>query len=246
MASTGWLAHSLGGKHRVFDMSFEDRFFGVLYAIGDMIARVPDWLWWIFLILSMALTVLAVVAKGWAVLDDFIRFVDRLNDVVGRATAWLMVFVVLSAFTMVFVRYVMSVGAVWTNDMIIWPHGIAFMLAAGYTLLNSEHVRVDIFYAKASARRRAVIDIFGTIFFLLPWLITVAYVATPYALSSWSIMESSDQTGGLPAVYFVKSAIPMFCFLLGLQGLAMIARGVLVLIGYAGYGDETEPALSHG
>lgn len=227
-------------------MSFEERFFGVLYSIGDMVGWVPDWIWWFIMILLVAAGVATAIAKGWQALADFVHAVDRLNDVVGRTTAWLMVFVVLSAFTMVFVRYVMSIGAVWTNDMIIWPHGIAFMLAAGYTLLNSEHVRVDIFYAKASKRRQAYVDIFGTMVFLLPWLITVAWVSTPYALTSWSIMESSDQTGGLPAVYFVKSAIPVFCLLLGLQGLAMIARSVLVLVRYADFGEEAEPVSAHG
>lgn len=226
-------------------MNFEERAFSAIYGIGEVAGWVPVWLWWALLAMVLLAVMMAFANLGWGAVEVFVDGVDRMNDVVGRSVSWFMAFVVLAAFIMVFVRYVVEIGAVWTNDLIIWPHGIAFMLAAGYTFLNNEHVRVDIFYAKASKRWQAKVDIVGTLLFLFPWLATLAFVATPYAIQSWEIMERSDQTGGLPAVYFVKTAIPFFCLLLGLQGLSLIGRSVLVLAGYKDYGEEPRPDAAH-
>ena len=90
-----------------------------------------------------------------AYLAAFVRFVDRLNDAVGRGVAWLTLAMVLIAFAVVLLRYVFSVGWVWMQESYVWLHGIVFMLGAGYTLLHQGHVRVDIFYRDAAARRRA-------------------------------------------------------------------------------------------
>ena len=81
-----------------------------------------------------------------AQLAAFVRFIDRLNDAVGRGIAWLTLAMVLITFFVVVLRYVYSIGWVWMQESYIWLHGIVFMVGAGYTLLHNGHVRVDIWY----------------------------------------------------------------------------------------------------
>jgi TRAP-type mannitol/chloroaromatic compound transport system permease small subunit len=105
------------------------------------------------------------------------------------------------------------------------------MLAAAWVLQVDGHVRVDIFYTRAAPRSRALIDLFGAIVFLLPLAIVLMLVAVPYVERSWSIFEGSPQPSGLPFVYLLKTLIPLFTVLLGLQGLAQAVRAVLRLSG---------------
>ena len=103
--------------------------------------------------------------------------------------------------------------------------------AAAWVLQIDGHVRVDIFYARAAPRTRALVDLFGAVFFLLPFAIVLMLVALPYAQHSWSIFESSPQPSGLPLVYLLKTLIPLFAVLVGLQGLAQAIRAALSLSG---------------
>jgi TRAP-type mannitol/chloroaromatic compound transport system permease small subunit len=164
-------------------------------------------------------------------LAAIVRFIDRVNDVVGRGVAWLTLAMVVVAVTVAILRYGFSVGWVWLQESYVWMHGIVFMLAAGYTLLHDAHVRVDIFYGRAGARYRAWIDLLGVVFLLLPVVATVAWVGLPYAVVSWSRLESSREAGGLPGLYMLKTVIPLFCALVSMQGFAMAARATLVLAG---------------
>jgi TRAP-type mannitol/chloroaromatic compound transport system permease small subunit len=117
-----------------------------------------------------------------------------------------------------------------------------FTLGAGYTLLHGGHVRVDIFYARTSPRRRAWVDLFGTLFFLLPWLGVLVWFGWPYLSRSWGLLEASGQAGGCSGYFLLKSAIPAFALLLALQGAALACRSVLVLTGH----PEARPTRDPG
>jgi TRAP-type mannitol/chloroaromatic compound transport system permease small subunit len=164
-------------------------------------------------------------------LKRFALAVDWINERAGRAGGWLALAMVLITFAVVILRYVFSLGFVWLQESYVWLHGIVFMLGAGYTLLHDGHVRVDIFYREASVRRKAAVDLFGALLLLLPFVVMVFWVAWPYAVVSWQRLEGSREAGGLPGLFLLKSVIVAFCFLLGLQGLAMAARAVLALEG---------------
>lgn len=164
-------------------------------------------------------------------LEWFVRSVDALNEWVGRVTSWFTLGCVLVCFAVVVLRYVFNMGYVWLQELYVWQHAVVFMIGAGYTFLHGGHVRVDIVYSKMSPRRQAMIDIFGTLVFLLPWLAVVAWMSQSFISSSWSIREASSQTGGLQGLYLLKSVIWVFCVLVGLQGLAMVGRGILFLSG---------------
>lgn len=166
-----------------------------------------------------------------SVLLAFIRAVDGLNERIGRAVAWLNLVTVLVCAAVVFLRYAFSFGYIWLQELYVWAYAIVFMAGAGYTLLHGGHVRVDIFYAVASPRKKAWVDLIGTAVFLLPWLAILAWTAWPYVGASWAISEPSAQTGGMPALYLLKAVLLVFCLLLGLQGLSLMARCILVLAG---------------
>lgn len=95
-------------------------------------------------------------------------FIDGLNERLGRVVSWLALLMVMIQFIVVIQRYVFGIGSIWMQESIVYMHGMLFMLAAGYTLLHNGHVRVDVFYREATPRRKALTDLFGSLFFLLP------------------------------------------------------------------------------
>jgi TRAP-type mannitol/chloroaromatic compound transport system permease small subunit len=164
-----------------------------------------------------------------ATLAALVRFIDRLNDLIGRGIAWLTLAMVLITFSVVILRYVYSIGWVWMQESYVWLHGVVFMVGAGYTLLHNGHVRVDIFYRPKDYRYKAVIDILGSAFLLLPTVALVFGVSLDYVADSWIRLEESREAGGLPGLYLLKSVLLAFCLLLGLQGLALAGRSALAL-----------------
>lgn len=165
----------------------------------------------------------------------YVRVVDRINEAVGRAVAWLTLGCVLLCFAVVLLRYGFGIGLIWMQELFIWLFAFTFLLGAGYTLKQGGHVRVDAFYARMSARRRAWVDLIGTFLFLLPWLAVLGFVSIGFVGDSLRINEGSAQPGGMPALYVLKGAIPAFCVLLGAQGLAEAGRAALVLMGHSDY-----------
>lgn len=166
-----------------------------------------------------------------------VRAIDALNDWIGRTAAWLTLGCVLTCFAVVVLRYAFGIGFPWLQELYVWQHAAVFMAGAGYTMLQRGHVNVDVLYGRMKPRSRAWIDIVGTLVFLFPWLAIVAITSAPFVLSSWSIREASSTAGGLPAVYLLKSLVWVFCAVLFVQGLALIARRALFLTGH-GEGDR--------
>jgi TRAP-type mannitol/chloroaromatic compound transport system permease small subunit len=157
--------------------------------------------------------------------------IDRLNAAIGRTVAWACLLVVLVQFAVVVMRYVFGAGSIWLTETIIYGHAALLMLAAAWTLREGGHVRVDIFYADAGPHRRALIDLCGALFLLLPFMLVLLWFAVPYVARSWSIMETSRETSGLPGVYLLKTLIPLFALLMALQGIAQMIRAAHVLKG---------------
>ena len=155
--------------------------------------------------------------------------IDRLTAALGRTAAWLALAIVAVQFGLVIARYVFSAGSVPVTESVIYGQALLVTLTAAWTLCTGGHVRVDIFYADASPRRRALIDLFGTLLLLLPFMLTLLWLSVPYAARSWAIMERSQETGGLPLVFVLKSLIPLFAALMALQGVAQAIRAVGLL-----------------
>ena len=105
--------------------------------------------------------------------------IDRLNTAVGRAVAWLALAVVLLEFALVVARYVFALGSIWATETVIYAHATLFMLAAAWTLRAGGHVRVDVFYAEAPPRAKAIIDLVGSVLLLLPFAPVLIWLACP-------------------------------------------------------------------
>jgi TRAP-type mannitol/chloroaromatic compound transport system permease small subunit len=166
----------------------------------------------------------------WGRLDRLAQRIDRLSAAVGRAVMWCLLFMLLAKFAVVLMRYVLGVGSVWMQESILYAHAALFMLAAAWTLSVDGHVRVDIFYADASPRAKAFVDLAGALALLLPFTLALVVLSVPYVARSWTIFEGSRETSGLPAVFLLKTLIPLFAVLLGLQGIAQAIRAARVIV----------------
>lgn len=120
--------------------------------------------------------------------------IDRLNTQIGRAAAWLVLVVVLLQFALVVARYLFGLGSLWLSETVIYAHATLFLLAGAWTLSVGAHVRVDIFYADASLRAKAVIDLIGAVLLLLPFALVLLWLSWPYVERSWAILEHSQET----------------------------------------------------
>jgi TRAP-type mannitol/chloroaromatic compound transport system permease small subunit len=103
-------------------------------------------------------------------------------------------------------------------------------LAAAWTLRAGGHVRVDVFYAEASPRAKAIIDLAGSVLLLLPFALVLIWLGVPYAARSWAVLERSQESSGLPLVFVLKTLIPLFAALMALQGAAQAIRAFRLLI----------------
>jgi TRAP-type mannitol/chloroaromatic compound transport system permease small subunit len=155
--------------------------------------------------------------------------IGRLTSALGRAAAWLALVVVLLQFALVVARYLFGLGSVWLTETVIYAHAALFMLTAAWTLQVGGHVRVDIFYADASAHTKALIDLVGALVLLLPFMVVLIWLSIPYAARSWSILEHSQEASGLPVVFVLKTLIPLFALLMALQGIAQAIRAAALL-----------------
>jgi TRAP-type mannitol/chloroaromatic compound transport system permease small subunit len=155
--------------------------------------------------------------------------IDRATAAIGRVAAWCCLYIVLAEFAVVVMRYALGVGSIRFQESVLYAHAALFMLAVAWTLQINSHVRVDVFYAQAAPRTKALVDLLGTIVFLFPVLIAVTVLSVPYVARSWTVLEGSREAGGLPLVYLLKTLIPLFAVLLGVQGIAQTIRAALVL-----------------
>mgnify|MGYP001032740981 FL=1 len=162
----------------------------------------------------------------------FARSLDGLNEVIGKITAWSALGLVLVQFGIVMINYLYSEGSIAVQEGLTYMHSLLFLGAAGYTLLHNGHVRVDIVYSKMDEKKKAWVNLLGTIIILFPVLIIIGIYALPFVSQSWQIMERSIETSGLHIVYILKSMILLFVVNTFLQGVSISLHSLLVLKGY--------------
>lgn len=159
------------------------------------------------------------------------RVIDRINEALGRAVSWTALALVAIQFLAVVLRYVFGAGWIWVEESIVYLHATLFMAGSAYTLLHEGHVRVDVFYRDASTRDRAWVDLLGTVFLLWPVCGLIVVKAWPYVSLSWAILEKSQETSGIPAIFLLKSLILVFAVMMIVQGISMAAWAALELAG---------------
>lgn len=161
------------------------------------------------------------------------KYIDTFNEWIGRIVAWAALTMVLMQFAVVVMRYAFGLGSIMMQESVIYLHSILFMIGAGYTLLHDGHVRVDIFYRDASENKKALVDLLGSIFFIIPVCALIWWASLPYVQNSWAVLEGSKETSGIQGVFLLKSVVLVFAFLVFAQGLSTIAKSILTLSGMA-------------
>jgi len=160
---------------------------------------------------------------------QFAQRIDRLVDRLGQGIAWMTLAMVVIMAVVVILRFVFDVGWVWLQESVNYLHAYVFMLGAAYTLRHDGHVRVDVFYREMSVKRKALVDLLGTLFLLLPVSGFILYASWTPTLTAWSALEGSQRTGGLDLAYVLKSTMLLMPALLILQGLALSIQKSLIL-----------------
>lgn len=158
------------------------------------------------------------------------KAIDRLNTFVGRYVIWLILAATLVSGINAVVRKVFHTSSNAFLEVQWYFFAASFLLAAGYALLEKEHVKVDVINAKLSQRTRVWIDIFGFIFFLTPMCFVVLKYSIPFFLQAYSSGEVSSNAGGLIR-WPVYLMMPLGFALLMLQGFSELIKRIAFLRG---------------
>ncbi len=186
----------------------------------------------IFIVIVIIISALIFTSGGAGPLIARLSpIIEKLVSASAQAVMWLLLAMALIQFGIVVLRYVFGINYIFMQESITYMHGAVFLLAAGYALLTDDHVRVDIFYREAPAKRKALIDLLGTYLLLFPVCLLLLWTASPYVANSWAVGESSAEASGIAGVFILKSFIPAFAVLLAMAGFNIAARAGDVLRG---------------
>lgn len=178
---------------------------------------------------------------GWVrMCAGIVQFIDGTCRWTGYVVAWAALATVLLCFSTVYLRYAMGIGSIWLQEAYIWTHVAVIVVGAGYTMMSGGFVRVDVFYAGWSTRRRALSDMVMTVVLLLPFLWIFGTAVWTFWTASWAADEGSLNPGGMGNYWLLKATLLSFIVLIGMQGVAIVLRGMMVLAGHEQY------ALKHG
>lgn len=158
--------------------------------------------------------------------------IDRFNEAVGRALSWLVLALTLLVAYDVTMRYFFQSGSIAIQELEWHLFSLIFLLGAAYTLKHDAHVRLDLFYKSRfmDARRRAWVNLAGSLLFLIPFCVLVAVSAWPFVSQAYLFAEGSPDPGGLPFRWILKAAIPIGFLLLVAQGLAEALKNLAVIL----------------
>ena len=156
--------------------------------------------------------------------------IDAFSHITGRTIAWLTLAMMAVTCIVVVLRYGFGIGSIALQESVTYMHALVFLLGAAYTFERDGHVRVDIFYRRFNRRQQAWVNSLGSLLFLLPLSLFLLFVSLDFVANAWAIKESSGQPGGIPAVYLLKSLIPLMALTLALQAIADLLRSLLILM----------------
>ena len=156
--------------------------------------------------------------------------IDALNERIGRTVLWLVLVMALVSASNAVARYLFNLSSNAWLELQWYLFAAVFLLCAGYTLLHNEHIRIDVVSSRLSRRTQLWIDIFGTVFFLLPVAIFIMALSWPIFVNAWVSNEMSANAGGLirwPA----RLLVPAGFLLLSLQGVSELIKRIAILKG---------------
>jgi len=158
------------------------------------------------------------------------RLIDRVNEVIGRWVAWLILIAIIVSAANATIRKTLNTSSNAWLELQWYLFGAAFLLAAAYTLKQNEHIRIDIVYGMFSRRVQHWIDLFGHTFFLMPFVLLMVFYFVPYVSLSYRIGEVSTNAGGL-VIWPAKALLLVGFLLLAAQGVSEIIKKIAIMRG---------------
>jgi TRAP-type mannitol/chloroaromatic compound transport system permease small subunit len=196
----------------------------------------------IALVVVIAILWTLVFDRSMSVLIRLARGIDAVTAIVGKAVSWLILLAVLVSAGNAISRKAFDVASNAWLELQWYLFGAAYLLAAAYTLQQNEHIRIDILYNMYSRRRQNAVDLFGHIFFLMPFVLLMLAYFFPYVLLSYETGEVSTNAGGL-IIWPGKLMLLLGFGLLALQGVSEIIKKIAIMRGLMP--DEHQHVASH-
>ena len=164
------------------------------------------------------------------ILMRFAALIDALNERVGKTVYWLVLVAVLVSAGNAIVRKLFNMSSNAFLELQWYLFSAVFLFSAGFTLLRNDHVRIDVIAGRLSPRAQAWIDVFGTLFFLLPMALLLMWLSWPIFIRTYTHGEISTNAGGL-LIWPARLMVPIGFALLSLQGVSELIKRVAFLTG---------------
>ena len=168
------------------------------------------------------------------------RLIDRITEAIGKSVMWMILIAILVSATNAIVRKLFNVSSNAWLELQWYLFGAAFLLASAYTLKQNEHIRIDIFYGTRSRRTQHWIDLFGHVFFLLPFVTLMSWMLVPYAWAAIKSGQISTNAGGL-IIWPARAMLAGGFILLVAQAVSEIVKKIAVMRGVI---DDATPFVS--
>ncbi|SEM68572.1 TRAP transporter small permease subunit [Nitrosomonas marina] len=166
-------------------------------------------------------------------------YIGRISGLFGWLAGWLCILMIAVVFVDVIARYAFESGSIAMQELEWHLFAAVFLLGAAYTMRENANVRVDVLYEKLSIRRKAAIDLFGTVFFVIPMSTLILYSSFDFVAYSYETQEVSNDPGGLHYRFTFKALLPFGYFLVLVQAIAVISQNIRLLAG-----DSLDPGQS--
>ncbi len=168
------------------------------------------------------------------------RLIDRITEAIGKSVMWLILIAILVSATNAIVRKLFNMSSNAWLELQWYLFGAAFLLASAYTLKQNEHIRIDIFYGTRTRRTQHWIDLFGHVFFLLPFVVLMTWMLVPYAWDAIKSGQISTNAGGL-IIWPARAMLLGGFALLVAQAISEIIKKIAVMRGVI---DDPTPFIS--
>lgn len=176
------------------------------------------------------------------------RAFGKVNFIIGKVLSVLLLLMTLNVFYDVIMRYFLRNSSVAMQEMEWHLFGVIFLFGISVSLLDEGHVRVDFLYERFTVRTRAVINIIGTVFFLLPLGLLIFFGSLDFVIDAYEINEISQDPGGLPYRWLIKAMIPASFALLIVYSFGYTVKNINLYRnnGRAGVHQQTGSATGKG
>ncbi|MFH2092984.1 MAG: TRAP transporter small permease subunit [Pseudomonadota bacterium] len=153
-------------------------------------------------------------------------FYDRVSKFLGQFTAGMMILMLINVFYDVIMRYLFQSGSIAMQEMEWHLFSILLLIGVSYALFEDGHVRVDLIYDRLTIQKQAVINIVGSIVFLIPFSLLIGFGSIDFVLEAFHTHEISGDPGGLTHRWIIKALVPSSFFLLIFSTIGVIVQNI--------------------